>query len=503
MKTKLLSLLLFFALTTGYAQPPAITSLAITGGSVGGWSVDGVPDPHTMTSTDGIHWTLDAIEILAVAVPSTDPGFKFRANNAWSLPAGYNWGSTAFPTGTATYDGPNMMGVPGIYSVTFNSQTGEFHFEGPPVPVVKIVGAAVESTDGVTMTTTDAINYTASNVTLLTGGAQFNIAVEAENVSYGGTTFPEGEATAEGVMIPVVGATYSTVTYNINDGMYVFTAAPVYPSIAIVGPGAGGWPNDPQVDANVLTTADGETYTGTVTLTTGDIKFRSNNSWDDSWGSAAFPSGTGVLDGPDNIPATAGTYDVEFNRTTGAYSFTMASFAIVGAGAGGWPNDPQVDANQMTTTDGANYTLASITLTTEAIKFRANNAWAINFGGTTFPSGTGVFNGPDNIPAVAGTYSVSLNRLTGAYSFNSLATANFDKAAFKTYPNPTHNNWNFDSAKENIETIQIVDVLGKTVLNIAPNAASASVDASVLNNGVYFARISTATGSKTVKVVKN
>lgn len=494
MKTKLLSLLLFFVLSMGYSQ----TSIAIVGADVGGWpdAANPVPDTHVMTTTDHIHWTLDAIEIIPVAV---DGGLKFRADNAWTL----NWGSDAFPTGIAIPNGANIHGVAATYSVTFNSVTGEFHFEGPPVPVVKIIGTAVESADGVNMTTSDAVNYTASNVTFLAGNAQFNIVNGEDNNTYGGATFPEGQATEEGVMIPVVAGTYTTVTYNISDGMYVFTAAPVYPSIAIVGSGAGGWPNDPQVDANVLATTDGETYTGTVTLTTGEIKFRANNAWAQSWGSNAFPSGTGVLNGPDNILATAGTYDVVFTRSTGAYTFSMASFAIVGAGAGGWPNDPQIDANVMTTTDGANYTLASVTLTTEAIKFRANNAWSINFGGTTFPSGTGVFNGQDNIPATAGTYSVSLNRLTGAYSFASLATANFDKAAFKAYPNPTHNNWNFDSAKENIQTIQIVDVLGKTVLSIAPNAASASVDASVLNNGVYFAKIATATGSKTVKVVKN
>ncbi|GEP50578.1 hypothetical protein FNO01nite_12500 [Flavobacterium noncentrifugens] len=486
----------------GYSQ----TSIAIVGADVGGWpdAANPVPDTHVMTTTDGIHWTLDAIEIIPVAV---DGGLKFRADNAWTL----NWGSDAFPTGIAVLNGPNIHGVGAIYSVTFNSVTGEFHFEGPPVPVVKIIGAAVESADGIAMTTSDAVNYTASNVTLLTGGAQFNIAVDAENVSYGGTTFPEGEATDEGVTIPVVAGTYTTVTYNINDGVYVFTAAPVYPSIALVGSGAGGWPVDPQIDANVLTTADGETYTGVVTLTavdpaidgSGEIKFRSNNDWNQpNWGGGSFPAGPTVP--ADNIfVTTAGTYDVVFTRSTGAYTFSMASFAIVGDGAGGWPNDPQIDANQMTTTDGANYTLASVTLTDGPIKFRANNAWTMNFGGTAFPSGTGVANSNDNIPATAGTYSVSLNRLTGAYSFATLATANFDKAAFKAYPNPTHNNWNFDSAKENIETIQIVDVLGKTVLNIAPNAASASVDASALNNGVYFARIATATGSKTVKVVKN
>lgn len=495
MKTKLLSLLLFFAMSVGFAQ---VNSVAIVGGSVtGGWG--GSPDEHQMTSTDGVHWTLEGLEILAI--PVGDVGVKFRANNAWDI----NWGSTSFPTGVATQGGANIIGVPNFYDVTFNSVTGEFHFEGPPVPVVKLVGAAVPAAEGIQFSTTDAVLYTASNVTLLTGDAQFNLVIEDVNVNYGDTTFPTGEAINEGVMIPVVAGTYSTITYDTSDGAYVFTAAPVYPVISLTGDGIGGWPNsDP--DPNVLTTTDGETYRGTFTLTVGEIKFRQNNSWDPSWGGSSFPTGTGVLNSPNNIVVTtAGTYDVIFTRSTGAYAFSQASFAIVGDGAGGWPPFEGPDPNVMTTTDGANYTLPSITLTTGSIKFRANNDWAINFGGTEFPGGTGVSNSNDNIPSIAGTYGVTFNRLTGVYNFGEpfLATSNFNAAAFKAYPNPTRNNWNFDAAKQTIESIQIVDVLGKTVISVAPKATTASVDASALNNGVYFARIATATGSKTVKVVKN
>jgi hypothetical protein len=39
-----------------------------------------------------------------------------------------------------------------------------------------------------------------------------------------------------------------------------------------------------------------------------------------NWGSAIFPSGTGVQDGS-NIPTLAGTYFVTFNSGTGEYSF--------------------------------------------------------------------------------------------------------------------------------------------------------------------------------------
>ena len=50
-----------------------------------------------------------------------------------------------------------------------------------------------------------------------------------------------------------------------------------------------------------------------------------------------------------------------------------------------------------------------------------------SWGGTTFPSGTGVLNSSnvaDNIPTTPGTYDVTFDRLTGEYAFtvSTLAT---------------------------------------------------------------------------------
>lgn len=58
-----------------------------------------------------------------------------------------------------------------------------------------------------------------------------------------------------------------------------------------------------------------------IELEADSVKFRANNSWEINWGATAFPSGTGLQDGP-NIPISeAGTYRVRFNHLTGVYSF--------------------------------------------------------------------------------------------------------------------------------------------------------------------------------------
>lgn len=139
------------------------------------------------------------------------------------------------------------------------------------------------------------------------------------------------------------------------------------------------------------------------------------------------------------------------------------------------------------------------------MKFRSNNNWDDpNYGGIDFPAGPGADLNGNIIITADGTYNVTFNRVTKAYLFtDALATVTFKSNNFKVYPNPTQNVWNFTSAKQTIETIQIVDVLGKTVMTIAPKDLSATVDASSLTRGLYFAKISTANATETAKLMKN
>jgi hypothetical protein len=489
MKTKLLLLLAVFM--TAFSVNAQINSVALVGTAVGGWPPFTGNDPNQLTQVDADNWKIEGITIAAGPC-------KLRANNAWGG-SGFEWAG-AFPTAVGTSAGDIIVTIAGVYTVTLNTATGVYNFDsGAPLPVVKLVGTAV--TDGTaTMSPTSPTTFSLSNVTLLDGLAQFDV----DGVFAGGTGFPTGTFVDNTQFIPVVAGSYTSVIVNTETGEYTFTAAPVYPSIALVGAGAGGWPNDPQVDANVLTTTDGITYKGSkIVLTAGDIKFRSNNNWSDpNWGGVSFPTGPDATNPTGNIVVTTpGTYDVVFDRTTGAYTFSFPTIAIVGAGAGGWPNDPQVDANVLTTTDGANYSIINVALIADQIKFRSNNDWSQeNWGGVTFPSGPGADLNGNIVVDVAGNYDATFNRVTKAYAFTpNLATTSFAKSNFKVYPNPSNTNWNFTSAKDAITSIQVVDMLGKVVAT----STSTTVDASALTTGVYFAKVATASATETIKVVKN
>lgn len=512
MKTKLF---LFFAMCLmSFGMSAQVNSVALVGEAVGGWpGSPGNPGPidiNQLTQVDAENWIIENITIAAGPC-------KLRANNAWSG-AGFEWAG-AFPTATGTSAGDILVPIAGVYTVTLNTATGLYNFDsGAPLPVVKLVGACTGTVDGLVMAPSAVDTFTATNVTLLDGAGQFGIDGEL----FGEVGFPIGTLVGNTDNIPVVAGVYSSVILNIASGDYTFELAPVYPSIAIVGAGAGGWPTGApgEIDANVLETEDGETYKGIVALTADApnnvIKFRSNNDWSQpNWGGVSFPTGPDPLNlGGDIVVTTAGTYDVVFTRSTGAYSFSIPTIAVVGAGtSAGWPTGTpgEIDALQMTTTDGANYTINDIVLTDVApnnvMKFRTNNDWSQpNFGGVSFPVGPDPSNlGGDIVITLAGTYDVTFNRVTGAYAFtDGLSTTGFNTKTFKVYPNPTASTWNFVStANKNISSIQIVDMLGKTVMTINPAANAASVDATSVTSGLYFAKVTTDAGTETVKLMKN
>jgi starch-binding outer membrane protein SusE/F len=516
MKTKLFSLFIaLFLFTTGskaQSKPncppswPFAHCISLIGPGVSDWSTD-----VYLTSADGNVFTLVDLQI-----KETSPGsgigaeIKFRRDGCWDgcpgNPAGYSSATgTGFPTGSgeSVPFGPNIKPTPGVWNVTFTLSTKSWSFTpGTPNPTVKIFGTATTPASGVSMAATSATTFVIKKVPLLAGNAQFEINTTPGGAPtlavIGGTTFPDGVADDPAKFIPVSAANDYDVTLDLTSGAYTFKVA-TFPKIAIVGSGTKeGWPNDPQVDVNAMTTTDGVTYTiNNIPLKTGAIKFRQDNSWTNNWGGSTWPSGT---TGSGDIPSSVGNYNGTFNKTTGEYAFTLNTVAVVGSGVGGWPNDPQVDANQMTTVDGENYTLDGLVVTDGAAKFRQNNSWAVNSGGSTFPAGT---SGVGDIPTTAGTYNLKYNIITGAYDFGAnLGVSKFDVNSFKAYPNPTRGGWNITSANEEMTSLQVYDVQGKAVFTKFGATNAVSIDATELSKGVYFAKIATANGSTTLKLVK-
>jgi hypothetical protein len=85
----------------------------------------------------------------------------------------------------------------------------------------------------------------------------------------------------------------------------------------------------------------------------------------------------------------------------------------------------------------------------------------------------------------------------------SLGTNNFEIAGLNVYPNPARDSWTVKTQNINMSSIQVFDVLGKSVLSLKPNASEATINGSSLKSGLYFARINTLNGSSSLKLIKN
>jgi len=100
-------------------------------------------------------------------------------------------------------------------------------------------------------------------------------------------------------------------------------------------------------------------------------------------------------------------------------AMSFAQFANIGILGGstvtGWASD-----TDMVTTDGITYTLNNVVIsvpdTDPGVKFRQDDGWTVNWGSAGFPTGTGTQGGA-NIPATNGTWDVTFNITTGAYTF--------------------------------------------------------------------------------------
>jgi hypothetical protein len=340
--------------------------------------------------------------------------------------------------------------------------------------------------------------YSISDTTLLSGTVQFDVDGQVS----GGTTFPTGTAINSTDFIPVPAAFFSSITINIATGAYTFV---LIPPVSIVGDAVGGWPPFTGNDPNQLTSTDGVNYKiDKLACTVGSAKFRQNNDWNINWGNAAFPSGTGTPGGDNIAVSAAGTYDVTFNRVTGAYNFSFPTIALVGgATPTGWPTGAagEVDATVLTTTDGVTYTVSNVALTASECKFRANNAWTVNWGNPAFPSGTATQGGNNIVVTTAGNYDITLNRVTGDYNFTTTMSVNqFGDTSFSLVPNPTKGMFTINA---DVTKVQIFNLTGQLVKSFNNAAANESLSISELNQGVYFAKVTDSNlNEKTIKLIK-
>lgn len=232
---------------------------------------------------------------------------------------------------------------------------------------------------------------------------------DAANTDYGSFGVAQnGDTAASGMLIPYKdkqgddlgsgnfgGEGPYFLTINMEEGTYEFTMA--VEELYVAG-NAQGW--DPGT-ALVLTQSDYINYSGYVNLD-GEFKLCTARDWDHPQYGAGDGEGKIALGGGNLSVETPGLYWLAVNLQELTINPTlMETYGLIGsATSGGWdtstPLTPSADFLTWT---------AKVTLTDGDIKFRANNGWDFNLGGTLenlTPNG-------DNIPVSAGTYMVTLD----------------------------------------------------------------------------------------------
>jgi hypothetical protein len=195
-------------------------------------------------------------------------------------------------------------------------------------------------------------------------------------------------------------AGYYKINVNTSVSPYTFTAvATVWGVIGDASPGGWGDETGLTYDPSL------RTWNGGMHLTAANIKFRANHNWDYNYGA---PAGKDTLiAGGDNIAVSlAADYAITLDLShPSAYTYSANRWGIIGdATPDGWNSD------QNMTWDAVNSVFtATINLTVGYIKFRANDDWAVNLGGTL----GALTPGGDNIGiTTAGNYTITLNPWT-------------------------------------------------------------------------------------------
>lgn len=207
-----------------------------------------------------------------------------------------------------------------------------------------------------------------------------------------------------------------------------YLASPTYDfqDIFLIGDAtAGGWDNL-VTNASLLPltkTSTATKYTFTGYFKVGGFKMiKVKGSWDAQFGLGASAGQLSTDGGSGNIPVTtAGYYKLTVDAAALSYTFepiadpttTYANVSIIGTVNGNFDTDTQLTKS---TFDPHLWTASSVSLKSGEFKFRANNAWDVNWGADSEFFGTATMGG-GNIPLAAEwIYNVYFNDVSGSYT---------------------------------------------------------------------------------------
>ncbi len=269
-----------------------------------GWG-DGPDTPFYKTGESGVY---------VAYITMTDGEWKIRRDNDWAV----NYGSND-NDGNLQQDGGNIPVTAGMYKILFDENALTYSIE----PYTwGLVGSATPNGWGdgpdTPLVYDPCSDLWRAVITMVDGEWK----VRQNNdwaVNYGDTGL-NGMLDAGGDNIPVSAGNY-LVTVNFNDFTYTIEEIDLW---GVVGSGYNDWGGaGPDFPFTPDYCNEGIYNAYNVPIVDGEIKFRLNNDWGVNYGDTGLD---GILEeGGDNIPVTAGTYDIVLdftNPSVPAYTLT-------------------------------------------------------------------------------------------------------------------------------------------------------------------------------------
>ncbi|MFP4025811.1 MAG: SusE domain-containing protein [Thiohalospira sp.] len=230
--------------------------------------------------------------------------------------------------------------------------------------------------------------------------------LEWANIKEEGNTGIIGPKDSNGNILFDGGDKTYKITVDLKQGIYTFKEVKTLPQeIWLVGT-INGWDSHGQY----LAPMGNDIHAGYQYLDdASEIKILvERDSWDGLWGAGENPGE--IADGGGNIVVsdlptytTPGFYEIKFDLLNKTVVLTQVEFGVIGdAQAGAWDNDVDLTYNQTTKVWEGQVDF----LDSGSYKFRANDDWAINIGGSL----DNLVHDGDNISTPgAGTYDVVLD----------------------------------------------------------------------------------------------
>ncbi len=261
------------------------------------WGVVGSAYNDWGATPDAPFYQTETPNVYVAYVTLLDGEWKIRKDSSWDVNYGDDGGD-----GTLEAGGANILATAGTYKILFDEANLTYTIEAYTWGLVG--SATTNGWDGPDMPLTyDSYTDTwRTQVKLIDG--EFKIRKNNDWGTNFGDTGLDGTLDDGGDNIPVTFGYYE-IQVNFNDMTYTIEETDIW---GVVGSGYNDWGAFEDYPFTRDYAKEGLYYINGIVLLDGEIKFRINNAWTTDYGDTGLD---GILDpGGDNIPSTAGTYDI-------------------------------------------------------------------------------------------------------------------------------------------------------------------------------------------------